>query len=216
MEEENIQNEQNEQVVCWRCDQDITEDQQQMELLCHHKMHTACFLQIAHLDYYCPHCNEALNPNVAILNANQYDSDHEGTRIRNLYDTNPTFKTFAQKLVKKSQLVKKKETAYAKLIKTKKLEIRPQLLAIKSQLEGLTETKKTEIRQSDIYKEYLSAYRAYTGMKTKLRTEYNCTDRKLARALENKVGFRRFNPSRGRYRYWRSPLARAFYYNIRI
>lgn len=153
---------------------------------------------------------------MAILNANGYDSDHEGNRIRNLYDTNATFKAFAQKLVKKNQLVKKKEVAYAKLIKAKKLEIRPQLLAIKSQLEGLTETKKTEIRESDTYKEYLSAHRAYTGMKTKLRTEYNFTDRKLAKALVNKVGFRRFNPSRGRYRYWRSPLTRAFYFHIRM
>jgi hypothetical protein len=200
---------------CWRCDADIFDDEQQTQLLCHHRMHTACFLQIAHLDFNCPHCNEPINPNGPAAQFQHHESDVEGARIRNLYETNEAFKTLAQKIAKKRSLASKSQTAYTKLIKTKKEEIRNQLLAIKAQLEGLTETKKTEIKESTIYKEYMSANRGYNLLLGKMRTEYNCSERKLGRALQEKQGFRRFTPFRYS-RFYRSPLNRAFYYHIRI
>ena len=199
---------------CFRCMNPLLENEQQMELLCHHRLHTACFFQIAHLDYICPHCNEPINPNMPLLNNNN-ESDVEGARIRTLYETNETFKTLVQKLSKKRRLVSKTQTAYTKLIKTKKQEIKNQLLAIKAQLEGLTETKKSEIRESDTYKEWMSANRGYSCLVNKMRGEYNCSERKLGRALKEKTGFRRFTPYRY-HRFRRSTLNREFYFHIHI
>lgn len=198
--------------VCWRCDQEIHQDQQQTELLCHHRMHTNCFLQIAHLNYACPHCNEAINPNVAFYQNDNLSQD--SNRVLQLYNTNQTFRDLAVKIAKKRRLLSSKRTGYQKLIKTKKLEIRNQLLAIKAQLEGITETKKTEIRNSTVYKEYMSAYRSYILLLGKMRNDHNCSERKLARGLREKPGFRRFTPYHfSRYR--RNDLSRAFYFRIR-
>lgn len=204
-----------EQVICWRCENPLLGEQQQTELLCHHRMHTACFLQIAHLDYNCPYCNEPINPNGPAAQYEHHESDVEGARIRNLYETNARFKELAQKIAKKRRLVSQKQTAYLKFMKTKKEEIRNQLLVIKAQLEGLTETKKTEIKNSDAYKEYISATRGYTMLENKLRQQYNCSPRKFARSLKEKPGFRRFSPISWR-QHRRSNLNRMFYYRLHI
>lgn len=202
-----MEQQEQENTICFRCDGPILQAHHQTGLLCGHKMHTTCFLEIAHLpETICRTCNEPINPNMPVFhNHNDNQSDIEATRIQNLYDTNATFKGIAQKLAKKRRLVSTKHTAYLKLIKTKKQEIREQLLLLKAQLEGLTETKKTEIRESTVYKEYIAANRGYSLLIGKLRNDYNCSERKIGRALRNKVGFRRFTPLHYR-RYYRNPL----------
>lgn len=200
-------------LACWRCNNQLQEDQQQTELLCHHRMHTACFLDIVHLDYTCPHCDQPINPNMPGFREH-VDEETEETRVQNLYDTQSVFRDLAKKIAKKRTEISKKERAYLHCIKEKKGEIRNQLLVIQAQLEGLTETKKTEIRNSVAYKEYMAAKRSYSLLTGRLRTNYNCSERKMARCLQNKIGFRRFHPLR--HRFYRCPLRRAFCYHIRI
>lgn len=200
---------------CWRCQNPMLNDQPQLELLCHHRMHTACFLQIAHLDYTCPHCNQPMNPNVQAPVQNPNPTPVTQAQLKNLYETNAEFKTFAKTIATKRRMVSKAQSAYSNLLKTKKQEIREQLLTIKAQLEGLTETKKTEIRDSQAYKDYLVATRGYKVWIGKLRTKYNCSERKFAFALNETPGFRRFHPI-GWRQYRRFKLNHIFYYKIRI
>ena len=199
-------------LACWRCNNELRDDQQQIQLLCRHSMHTACFLEIVHLNYACPHCNERINPN---QEQEQQEQQTEETRIQNLYDTQDVFRDLAKKIAKKRSEISKKETVFLKCVKDKKAEIRNQLLVIRAQLEGLTETKKTEIRNSVPYKEYMAAKRNYSMLVGRLRANYNCSERKMARSLSNKVGFRRFTPLRLRS-FYRSPFVREFSYHISI
>jgi hypothetical protein len=200
--------------ICWRCNEEMREDQPKIQLLCQHSMHTNCFLQILHLNYPCPFCNEPMNPNEVVHEEQQEQT--EESRIQTLYENDNAFQTLAKNIVKKRLIASRKERELGQFIKMKKGEIRNQLLAIKAQLEGLTETKKREIRESNIFKESASAKRAYSVLLGKLRETYNCSERKMARVLRNKPGFRRFHPLRHYRRYRRSDLFYNFYYRIVI
>lgn len=201
---------------CWRCNNELRDDEQQIQLLCRHSMHTACFLEIVHLNYACPHCNEPINPN-DMDHEEHEEQEHqtEESRIQTLYANDNAFQVLVKKIAKKRSEISKKETVFLKCVKDKKAEIRNQLLVIRAQLEGLTETKKTEIRNSVPYKEYIGAKRNYSMLVGRLRANYNCSERKMARSLSNKVGFRRFTPLRLRS-YYRSPFVREFSYHISI
>jgi hypothetical protein len=210
------QEEQQEITICWRCNEEMHEDQQKIQLLCQHSMHTNCFLQIVHLNYPCPHCNEPINPNDVDHEEHQeHQEQTEESRIQTLYENDNAFQTLAKTIVKKRLIASRKEKELTRFIKMKKGEIRNQLLAIKAQLEGLTETKKREIRESNLYKECVSAKRGYSLLTGKLRETYECSERKMARALRNKPGFRRFTPLRY-HRYRRNNLFYDFYYRICI
>jgi hypothetical protein len=186
------------QAECWRCHEPLLQNQPQTELPCHHFLHTACFVNIIHFNILtnCAICD-------LVFNENQHDENlhihgnaeiSEETRIQNLYNTNTIFKDAAKKLVKQKSTTSSKRGKLQKLCKQKKNEVRNQLLVIKAQLEGITETKKAEIRNSQEYKEYLKSQRTYTLLENKLRSDYNCSPKLLARALHEKPGFKRFNP----------------------
>lgn len=210
-----------EQMNCCRCDAPIQVNQPQIQLLCHHPMHTNCFFEIGHMNFPCPQCRQPVNPYEPLFQEQQMEERQEQERqteeqrVQGLYTTNEAFQKLAKKIVKKRSIAIQKDKILRSFIKTKKSEIRNQLLAIRAQLEGLTETKKREIRESNQYKESMAANRGYSLLTNKLQATYDCSERKLARSLREKPGFRRFQPLR-RYRYRRLGLFYDFYYNIRI
>ncbi len=202
MEEQQLEQqlEQQIQAECWRCHEPLLENEPQTELPCHHFLHTNCFVQIVHYNLWrnCPICNEVFNA----IEEEEEEVDNvvsEETRIQNLYNTNTRFKELAKKLVKQKSLTSRSRTKVCQLVRTKKNEIRNQLLLIKAQLQGITETKKSEVSNSQEYKDYIKSQRGYTMVENKLRQDFNCSPKLIARALREKPGFKRFNPRR----WWR-------------
>lgn len=196
-QEQQLEEQMQQQVLaeCWRCHEPLLENEPQTELPCHHFLHTTCFVQIIHYDIWrnCPICNEAFN----VLEDHEAPAENqvsEETRIQNLYNSNVRFKEAAKKLVKQKNMANRNRTKVVNLVKQKKNEVRDQLLLIKAQLEGITETKKQEVFNSQEYKNYIKFQRSYTALENKLRTDYNCSAKLLARALYEKPGFKRFNP----------------------
>ena len=186
--EEQIQ----EQAVCWRCNEPLLETQPQTELPCHHFLHTACLINIVHYNAHneCMICNT-----IFYEHEDDFVADvSEETRIQTLYNTDTKFKKAAKNLVKQKGLCGRNRTKVVNLIKQKKNEIRNQLLLIKAQMEGLTNTKKQEIFNSQEYKDYVKSQRTYTALENRLRRDYTCSPKLLQRALQEKTGFKRFNP----------------------
>ncbi len=179
---------------CWYCHEEIVENQPRSQLPCHHFLHTSCFVNIVHYHTWtaCGICHTIFNQNP--VDEFQETPTQETTRIEQLYATNPRFKEAAKKLVKQRSVWTRARSTLKSLIKQKKTEARPQLLVIKAQLEGITSLKKAEIQESQQYKNYMKAKRSYTLLGTRLREEFDCTPRELARALREKPGFKRFNP----------------------
>jgi hypothetical protein len=197
-QEQQLEEQMQQQVLaeCWRCHEPLLENEPQTELPCHHFLHTTCFVQIVHYNLWrnCPICNEVFNQNEEDEEETPAAQLSEETRIQNLYNSNARFKEAAKKLVKQKGLCSSSRMKVAKLVKEKKNEVRNQLLLIKAQLQGITETKKREVMNSQEYKNYIKSQRAYTMMENKLRADYNCSPKLLSRALYEKPGFRRFNP----------------------
>lgn len=187
--EEQIQ----EQVVCWRCQEPLLETQPQTELPCHHFLHTACLINIVHYNFFnhCALCNTIFFEHEDEDAPNEVS---EETRIQNLYNTDIKFKKAAKKLAKQKAISRRNRTKVVSLVKQKKGEIRNQLLLLKAQVEGLTNTKKQEVFDSQEYKDYIKSQRTYTALENRIRRDYTCSPRLLQRALQEKPGFKRFNP----------------------
>jgi hypothetical protein len=195
--------------ICWYCNLEMTEEQTKSELLCHHFLHTTCFIHV--VQDRIPQC-ELCATEITQVTTAPLD---EYVVIRNLYATNADFKKKALKLVKQRNLITRHQKAYLQLIKEKKQEIHSQIEVIKAQLEGLTATKKAEITGHQISKDYMTAKRTYATLAGKLRTEHRCSERQLQEALRQTTGFRKFTPFRNSP-HRRAELWRHFYYCVRI
>lgn len=199
-------------IQCLHCQNPIQETDVKAELPCHGFLHTACFFPFTrapgfnHIDE-CEECQVIFTEHHydvdedTIVNQQDPETTQRG-QIRNLYETNEGFRKKAKDLVKQRTLQSKAESVLRRVIKQKKEDIRPQLLLLKAQLQGLLEGKREEVRDSPEYKDFLKAKRRYNMLETHLRTQYNCSARKLQRYLNDKPGFRRFSP--GFRHYWRS------------
>jgi hypothetical protein len=212
---------------CQRCQTAIEENDIKTELPCHHFFHTTCFMNLLvhqhENGYYVCECgahilaHEDEDEEVAEAEIQQTEVNHqvaERLRIRTLYETNQNFKKTIENFKKKASEVKRKYTALKKLTKEKKQEIQTQLSTIKTQLEGLTELKKSEIQESQIYKDFLKSKRAYTLLHTRLETTYNCRAIDIWRSLYDKRGFQRYiGVSRWRYSHY-GILTRPWSYRV--
>jgi hypothetical protein len=188
---------------CHRCQHPIQETDIKAELPCHHFFHTLCLLtHVEHQHgngYYVCECGAHIfpheNENETILEEEiqQQEINHhvpERVRIQTLFRTNAKFKESIQKFKKKTREMKHCYEALVQFQKEKKNEIRTQLLSIRSQLEGLTSLKKSEIQSSQIYKDYMKAKRGFQLLKTRFQRNYNSTFYATWRTLRDQRGFK--------------------------
>lgn len=199
--------------TCGYCQEEFGE-RPRVELLCHHFFHTQCMLDRLHLDddLQCSHCHEFIYPNEANGDNESVHSDHSnasnsaaGDRILNLYNTNRVFrrdiKTYAHAL----SSISKPKKELLKVIALKKAELAQPYALIKAQYEGLYNTKKDDIIQSEAYKAYRKAdakeRRIYTSLQTKYRINKNHFP-----TLQTIPGLKRLRvTSRWRWRYYNRP-----------
>jgi hypothetical protein len=208
---------------CHRCQHPIQETDLKAELPCHHFFHTLCLVHLLRNQdgngYYVCECGAHILPDdegeaeIQVQEQTNHDiSEH--LRIQNLFQTNANFKKMIETFKKKAAEVKRNHTALKKLTKEKKQEIQTQLSTIRTQLEGLTELKKSEIKESPIYKEFLKSKRAYTLLQTRLERTYDCRARNIWRSLQDTPGFRGYpGVSRWRYSHY-GIISRPWYYRV--
>ena len=221
---------------CFRCNHPFLETDVRAELPCHHFLHTTCL--IGYIFYQGPHTVECDVCHTIAWTTQHEDpfqeaeaeaeagedthgpqTEPETSRIQNLYATNDTFKKLAKNLARQRRILGRNLTDLVKFSKEKKGEIRNQLILLKAQLEGLTELKKSEIRNSDQYKRHVSGMRSYNLYLGKLQREYNCSERKIMHELGNLPGFRSFSPVRRSFYHrfgMRGVVWGQFYYRVRV
>ncbi len=207
--------------VCQWCEEPIQADQVRAELTCHHFLHTNCLIAIAVGDgdrIRCGVCQQVAWTHPHLYEPHEAESvagsEASTNRIFQLYTSNPRFKTLAKRIVAQNRVMTKRYNELLRFSRQKHQEIRPQLLAIQAQLEGLTGLKKNEVRTSVAFQSYQSASRSYNGLVAKMRRDYNCGVREMARNLRDVPGFRRFSP--GYYRYSRNRIWSPFYFYVRV
>lgn len=202
---------------CWYCHQAFQENDTKMELLCHHFLHTNCFMrnQYNNDGTRCGICDQRMNP--FWLDFDTPDgTQNEHIAINNLYNTNQDFKKLVHTAAKQQRIVSAKERLYKKLVKEKKDSIRQQLLAIKAHLEGITSLKINEIKEDPIYKEMIKEKRRYELLLSSFHRDYNYGNRTVMAALKTKRGLKTWKPCY-RYHFRRSSnLKSAFYFRIRV
>jgi hypothetical protein len=198
--------------TCGYCHEELGE-RPRMELLCHHIFHTHCVLNELHMDddLRCASCQEFLYPNEVEDNqsvaSNHSDASvtQESTRVLNLYTTNRTFRRDIKTYAHAISSMNKPKTDLQKLIALKKAELAQPYALIKAHYEGLYNTKKDELVQSEAYKSYKRAdarsKRLYINLETKYRINKNHFP-----TLQTIAGLKRLRyTSRWRWRYYTRP-----------
>lgn len=204
--------------ICSYCEQPL-ETTAQTELLCHHRFHTHCILSTIRLrmlgpdplpHLHCQQCQtvfledgaetdeEENNDAVSVASSQSYQS--ERTRIRNLWDTNPTFRRDIKNYMKSSRAVSKPRTALQKLIAEKKAEVTPIYAPLKLKVEGLYNVKKDEIMASQQLQAFRSADASFRRYHSNLQRKYGMRLRHFA-YLRDKPGCKRIP---GSYSYYRN------------
>ena len=216
------------EIVCYRCENPILENDIRAELPCHHFFHTLCLVthvrdQTPNGYFVCDcgaHIFHQADEDEEVAEADihqQQEVNHEVTerqRIQTLYQTNAVFRNSLQQYKKKAYEMKRNYKALKKLSLAKKQEIHTQLSAIRMQLEGLTNLKKSEIQNSQIYKEYLKSKRAYNLLKIRIRNNYNSSTLDIWRSLQGKRGFQKY-PGVARWRHRRyGVLTKVWSYHV--
>jgi len=192
------------ETVCILCEEPL-EGQPQMELLCHHRYHTQCFLTNVATAIHggqdnlqCVVCHQHLFEQEEEENIYEEDEqtenetavDSERTRIFQLWDTNAEFradiKKYQQALRRSSQSFK----TFKELLREKKTELNTIYLPIKLHIEGLYSVHKEQIKQSQAHKDYSSALRKSVRYYTNLQQKYNMNSWSLS-ILREKRGCKR-------------------------
>lgn len=215
---------------CTFCQVELLETDVKSEMPCHRFFHTACLVNLwfdedwNHFDD-CAICQPLLGGHGHGQNQNDFQQNYDvpnqdevqpRQRIRNLFDTDEQFRKKVKELVKQKTIVTKARSVAEKLNRTKKGEIRNQLLLIKAQLQGLIETKQEEVQTSVEYKEYMKSKRKYGTLMNHLEQEYRCRESCLRDYLNDKPGMRRFDGLR-RWKHSRyTILTRPWRYRVPI
>jgi hypothetical protein len=198
--------------TCGFCEHEIG-DVPKLELLCHHFFHTNCFL--VNFGDHCAVCNTPFLQDGAVEEEDHEDtisleSDHSeetteaaATRILNLYTTSRHFRRDIKTYTHAASSVSRPRRELQKLISLKKAELAEPYALIKAQYEGLYNTKKEQIIQSDPYKSYkradARAQRLYVNLGTKYRVySYHF------HTLQTLPGLKRL---RSRWRYYSRPTS---------
>lgn len=202
------------ETVCTLCEEPL-EGQPQMELLCHHRYHTQCFLTNVATAIHggqdnlqCVVCHQHLFEQEEEENIYEEDEqtenetavDSERTRLFQLWDNNAEFradiKKYQQALRGSSQSFK----TFKELLRAKKTELNTIYLPIKLHIEGLYSVHKEQIKQSQAHKDYSSALRKSVRYYTNLQQKYNMNSWSLS-ILREKRGCKRLQRP---YHRWRS------------
>lgn len=213
--------------LCSICEE-ILGERPRTELLCHHFFHTECVLtNIAngHPDQMdllrCVTCQEAIfnavedqeeeEDNTSVVSNNSsnhsYATGAAATRVLNLYNANRNFRRDIKTYAHAVSSMSKPRRELQKLIALKKAELAQPYALIKAQYEGLYNTKKDELAQSESYKTYrrtdARAQRLYTNLGTKYRINKN-----HFAVLQTLPGLKRLRSTcRWRWRYYNRPSA---------
>lgn len=190
--------------TCGFCEHEIG-DVPKLELYCHHFFHTNCFL--VNMGEQCPVCDEPFlneeeeeaqnNNDTASVQSNT--SEASATRVLNLYNTNRTFRRDIKTYAHAFSSISKPKRELQKLIATKKAELQEPYALIKAQYEGLYNTKKEQILQSEPYKAYRRADIRMQRLYSNLGTKYRVYSHHF-HTLQTLRGLKRLRgPSRWRY-----------------
>jgi len=192
--------------ICGICEHEIGEVPK-IELLCHHFFHTNCFL-LSQAET-CAVCEEPLLEEEAEAEegadeeADDAQSVHSNpqtyqTFILNLYNTNRHFRRDIKTYAHAVSSINRHKREVQKLLAEKKAEVAEPYALLKAQYEGLYNTKKEEVVNSDAYKNYkrfdTRAQRLYAG----LRTKYGVYSYQFS-AFRNTPGLKRLHGPRHRY-----------------
>jgi hypothetical protein len=160
--------------ICGICEHEIGEVPK-IQLLCHHFFHTNCFLLSQ--GETCAVCEEPLleeegedeeaDDAQSVQNTPQTDQPF----ILNLYNTNRHFRRDIKTYAHAVSSINRHKREVQKLLAEKKAEVAEPYALLKAQYEGLYNTKKEEVVNSDAYKNYKKfdtrARRLYAGLETK-------------------------------------------------
>lgn len=205
--------------TCGFCENEIG-DVPKIELLCHHFFHTNCFL--VNFGDHCAVCNEPYLQDGEGLEEEEGEQDAmsvgshasnattgaTGTRVLTLYNTNRAFRRDIKTYIEAARSISKPRKELQKLLGLKKAELAQPYALIKAQCEGLYNTKKEEIVQSEPYKSYKRADARSQRLYTQLGTKYRVYSYHFP-ALNALPGLKRLHrPNRWRYYYRPSTLIR--------
>lgn len=200
--------------TCGFCEQEIG-DVPKIELLCHHFFHTNCFL--VNFGDQCAVCDrpflqdgewqevEAEADNQSI-NSNHSETSAAGAaRILNLYNTNRHFRRDIKTYAHAVSSMSKPKRELQKLIALKKAELAEPYALIRAQYEGLYNTKKEQLVQSEPYKAYKRADARSQRLYSNLGTKYRVYKHHFY-ALQDLPGLKRLRrPNEWRWRYYSRP-----------
>ena len=225
--------------TCWYCDTAL-EGRQTTQLLCNHTFHTECFFtDMRHLltthqrelhDIHCVTCDALPFVAQGDVQDVQEEGDEEedtvsvhsnqttgaqGTRVLNLYTTNRVFRRDIKTYAHAVSSMSKPRKDLQKLIATKKTEVAEPYALIKAQYEGLYNTKKEEIVQSELYKTCKKGDARIQKLYTNLGTKYRVFGYHFP-ALSTVPGLKRLH--RPHWRYYNrasSLIRRALFLRLR-
>jgi hypothetical protein len=198
--------------TCGYCEEEFGE-RPRIQLHCHHIFHTDCVLNRLHLDddLRCSHCQEFIYPNEANEDNQSVDSNYSNVsgaaanRVLHLYNTNRVFRRDIKTYVHAVSSMSKPKRDLQKIISLKKAELAQPYALIKAQYEGLYNTKKDEIIQSEPYKAYRKADTKERRLYTNLQTKYRVNKQHFP-TLQTIPGLKRLHSvNRWRWRYYNRP-----------
>jgi hypothetical protein len=197
--------------TCGFC-QDEIGDVPKIELLCHHFFHTNCFL--LNMGDQCAVCEEPFlhdeegqeeEVEVASVHSDETTAAPGHQRVLNLYNTNRTFRRDIKTYQHAASSVNKPRNEFKKLVARKKAELAEPYALIKARYEGLYTTKKEEIVQSEVYKNYKKTDARMRRLYTKLTRDYRVYSYHFP-TLQTLPGLKRLRKP-NRWRYYTRPLS---------
>lgn len=226
--------------MCGICNEEITEDQAIMELLCFHTLHSHCMFHAIHegrgiTALQCTLCERGqlhadqqqeveYGPHLPD-HTNDYDHEQEDRRprdpdqkqeIEDTFETNPEFRGDLKKLLTSSVEFNKKKTILSRSIKETKLRYRAEVELLRNSLTQLKQTIYQDIKSSQIFKDTRTAYTRKCFYRSLINRKYPYTFHNIKRVVGAKRGFRRLQ---NLHRFYYSPgrmLYRAFYFRLRF
>ncbi len=184
------------ELECQSCQTPLAEEPT-TQLLCGHLYHTRCFLHnlrvaiqgdLVH-EIHCVSCDQHVFPPLlqqeeeqeqifVPIDETQTDEEvqqeqTERQRVHSLWDTNNDFRKDLQKFMKSTRDSSKPRIAFQKLLATKKRELKEIYLPIQLRLEGIYNTKKDELMNSNECKDYRKASARSLRYYSLVREKYN-------------------------------------------
>ncbi len=188
----------NNPLTCGICFEEIL-NTPQVELLCHHKFHTECFMRRMHPGYITASCNVCLQqylpwpPEEHLQEQDNRSVNSEESHIREinrvstLYDTNPKFKKDIQTYKKRFSATNKPRLTFQRFLRRKREELNEFANPLITRIREYCDTKIQEIKASQEYREILTKERSLNAYTSYLRRTYRMWS---FRGLREKPGLR--------------------------